>query len=130
MASMGSRAQNEDQIRALIDDRVTAVRTRDVDRAMAHTVPDILMFDVVNPLQYVGSDAARKRTEEWFSSFQGPIGFDVQELSITSGGGCGLLAQPQPRPRNEGRWREARHVVAHDHRLPQDRWHVDGHTRA
>ncbi|HWN09265.1 MAG TPA: nuclear transport factor 2 family protein [Pyrinomonadaceae bacterium] len=32
-----------------------------------------------------GSDAIRKRLKEWFAQFDGPIGFDVAELSITSG---------------------------------------------
>jgi ketosteroid isomerase-like protein len=31
------------------------------------------------------SDAIRKRLEEWFSSFQGPIGFEVRGLSVVTG---------------------------------------------
>ena len=65
-------ANSEAQIRALIDSRVTDVRAKDVKAAMSHIAPDILMFDVANPLQYIGSDAARKRAEEWLSSVQGP----------------------------------------------------------
>jgi uncharacterized protein (TIGR02246 family) len=74
---------NETQIRALIDDRAKAVRAKDINGAISHYAPDVLSFDVVNPLQQIGSDASRKRAEEWFSSFQGPIGYEIRNLSIT-----------------------------------------------
>jgi ketosteroid isomerase-like protein len=85
MTSENSKATNEAQIRALIDDRAKAVRAKDVNGAISSIAPDILSFDVVNPLQHVGSDASRKRAEEWFSSFQGPIGYEIRDLSITAG---------------------------------------------
>ena len=37
------------------------------------------------PLQYIGADALRKRAEEWLSSFQGPIDYEIQDVSITCG---------------------------------------------
>lgn len=73
------------QIRKLIDDRVKAVRARDVNGSMANIAPDIVSFDVVNALQYVGSDALGKRAEQWFASLQGPIGYEIRDLSITAG---------------------------------------------
>ncbi len=85
MTNANSKAVEEAQIRALIDDRVKAVRTKDVNASMSSLVPDILSFDVVNPLQYIGSDALRKRADEWFSSFQGSIGYEIRDLSITAG---------------------------------------------
>ena len=75
MTTESHRATNESQIRALIDDRTKAVRAKDIARATSGIAPDILTFDVVNPLQHIGSDASRKRAEEWFSSFQGSIGY-------------------------------------------------------
>jgi uncharacterized protein (TIGR02246 family) len=85
MTTANSRAIDEAQIRGLINDRINAVRAKDVDTVMSHHAPDILTFDVVNPLQYTGLDAARKRAEEWFSSFQGPIGYEIRDLSIATG---------------------------------------------
>jgi ketosteroid isomerase-like protein len=82
MATATSKAIDEPQIRALIDDRVKAVRTKDVNASMSNLAPDILTFDVVNPLQHIGSDASKKRAEEWFFSFQGPIGYEIRDLSI------------------------------------------------
>jgi uncharacterized protein (TIGR02246 family) len=85
MTTQNSKATDEAQIRALINSRVAAVRARDVNGAVSNLAPDILSFDVVNPLQYVGSQASRKRAEDWFSSFQGPIGLELSDLSITAG---------------------------------------------
>jgi len=79
------RSVDEIQIRALIDDRAKAVRAKDSNGAVSSVAPDILSFDVVNPLQHIGSDASRRRAEEWFSSFQGPVGFEIRDLNITAG---------------------------------------------
>jgi uncharacterized protein (TIGR02246 family) len=82
-----NKALDEVQIRALIEEKIKAVRAKDIDGAMSSYAPDVLSFDVVNALQYVGSNAIGKRLEEWFSSFQGSIGFEIRDLSITSGDG-------------------------------------------
>ena len=87
MATAKTKATDEVQIRKLIDDRIEATRSKNVEGAMASIGPDVLLFDVVNPLRYSGSDALRKRAEEWFSSFQGPLGLDVCDLSIATGDG-------------------------------------------
>jgi uncharacterized protein (TIGR02246 family) len=85
MTTESGRAANETQIRALIDDRTKAVRAKDSVGATSSVAPDILTFDVVNPLRQIGSAASRKRAEQWFSSFQGPIGYEIRDLDITAG---------------------------------------------
>jgi uncharacterized protein (TIGR02246 family) len=85
MTTANSGAVDEAQIRELIDDRVKAVRAKDANGAISSIAPDILSFDVVNPLQRIGSDASKKRAKEWFSSFQGPIGFEMRDLNINAG---------------------------------------------
>lgn len=77
---------DEDVIRQLMDDWANAVRSKDVDAVMSNFTPDVLSFDVVNPLQYRGIDAARARGQEWIGSFKGPIGYEVRDLAITTGG--------------------------------------------
>ena len=81
-----NKAVDEVQIRGLIENKIKAVRAKDVDGATSDYAPDVLSFDVVNPLQYLGADAIRKRLGEWFSSFQGSIGLELRDLSITVGG--------------------------------------------
>jgi ketosteroid isomerase-like protein len=85
MTSTQSDVRAGTEIHALIDDRVAAVRARDVDAAMSCIAPDTRSFDVVNALQSTGFEASRERAEAWFSSFQGPIGFEIRDLSITAG---------------------------------------------
>jgi uncharacterized protein (TIGR02246 family) len=85
MTTATSKASDEGQIRKLIDDREKAVRARDVHGSIANIAPDVVWFDVVNPLQHIGSDALKKRAEEWFASFEGPIGYETRDLSITAG---------------------------------------------
>jgi len=79
-------ASNEAGIRTLIDAQIKAVRARDVDASMSNYAADIVSFDVVNTLQKIGLDECRKRAEEWFSSFQGPIEYEISELSVSAGG--------------------------------------------
>jgi ketosteroid isomerase-like protein len=85
MTTESHRAANETQIRALIDERTKAVRAKDSVGATSGIASGIVTFDVVNPLQHIGSDASRKRAEEWFSSFQGPISREIKDLDITVG---------------------------------------------
>jgi uncharacterized protein (TIGR02246 family) len=75
----------KDEIHQLLDASAAAVRIKDVDALMSNFAPDILSFDVVGPLQYAGLEEARKRAEEWFGSFEGPIGYQVRDLTITAG---------------------------------------------
>jgi uncharacterized protein (TIGR02246 family) len=75
----------EAQIRALIDRRVEAVRSRNVNVATSSLASDLLSFDVVGPLQLTGPGVARKRAEEWLSSFQAAIDYEISDLKITAG---------------------------------------------
>ncbi|HSU13052.1 YybH family protein [Longimicrobium sp.] len=79
-------ASAESGIRAAIERRVAAVRAKDVDAAMTNVADDVLTFDVVNALQLAGAQATRQRAAEWFSSFSGPIGFEMRDLAIVAGG--------------------------------------------
>ena len=85
MTTENRGAAETDQIRALMDARMEAVRARDVNASVSNLAADILSFDVVNPLRHIGSDASRKRAEEWFSSLQGSVGYEIRDLSITAG---------------------------------------------
>lgn len=85
MTSAKSKASDEAQIRTLIETRVKAVHAKDINGAMESITPDLLSFDVVNPLYYRGEEQERKRAQEWFSSFQSPIGYEIRDLVIATG---------------------------------------------
>jgi ketosteroid isomerase-like protein len=84
----------EAEIRALIEEQAKAIRAKDVDGSVSSYAADVLFFDVVNPLRSTGSDAVRKRLAEWFSSFRGPIGYEVRDLAIGAGDDV-ILPQPE-----------------------------------
>ncbi len=85
MTTESSRAADEARIRALIEERVRAIRAKDIDALMSNHAPDVLMFDALDPRRYVGSEAVRERAGQWLSWYQGPVGYEVRDLSVTAG---------------------------------------------
>ena len=85
MTAGDGRTTAEAEIRALIEEQAEAVRAKDVDGCLSSYAPDILLFDVVNPLRSTGSAAARQRLAAWFASFRGPIGYELRDLAIAAG---------------------------------------------
>jgi uncharacterized protein (TIGR02246 family) len=84
MTAGNGRTNAEAEIRALIEAQAEAISAKDVDGSVASYAPDVLLFDVVNPLRSTGSEGAHKRLAEWFASFQGPIGYELRDLAITA----------------------------------------------
>ncbi len=80
-----ARKNDEAEIKRVIEGYVEALRAKDIDGVMSMYAPEIVTFDVVPPLQYVGADAMRKRWEEVFSLLPGPFGYEIADLSITVG---------------------------------------------
>jgi uncharacterized protein (TIGR02246 family) len=88
MTTENSRADDEARIREIIEERVRAIRAKDVDALMSAHAPDVVMFDALDPLRYEGSDAVRECAEQWLSWYQGPVGYEVRDLSVTAGDGA------------------------------------------
>ena len=74
----------ESGIRQLIDGFQRAIRAKDLDGVLSVYAPDIVSFDLVPPMQYVGIAAYRRPWEETFASFEGRIGYQVSDLHITA----------------------------------------------
>jgi ketosteroid isomerase-like protein len=85
MAIENSTTSDGAQIQALIEERVRAIHNKDIDSLMSHHAPDVLSFDVLDPLQCSGSSMVRQRAEKWFSAYPGTIGYEIRDLSITAG---------------------------------------------
>jgi len=92
-ATSGARADSSDEqaIRDLESRFAAAFNAKDVDAIMRVYVPDqtLVVFDVAPPRQYVGADAYRKDWESFFATFQGPVKFEITDLSITADGSLG-----------------------------------------
>lgn len=88
MLSEEMRLQDERRIRALRNDLSAAIRAKDVDRVLGHYTADSVMMVLSPPLQF-GADEGpgREGIEQWFASFDGPIGYETRDLRIMSGGG-------------------------------------------
>jgi ketosteroid isomerase-like protein len=85
MTTLKNRTTSESDIRTLIEQRVNAVDHKDLSALLSHHSPDVLSFDVVNPLQYAGVARVNERAEHWLASFQGSIGYEVRDLKIMAG---------------------------------------------
>lgn len=72
-------------IRTFIENRVKAIHAKDVDGVAAHLAPDVLTFDVLNPLRNTGAEGIRQRAERWLSSYEGPVGYEIRDLAVTAG---------------------------------------------
>ena len=76
----------QSEVRSLLEDQSEAMRIKDLDRLMSLYSPDVVYFDVVPPLQFVGATALRGRFSQWFDGYKGAIGMDVRDLSISTAG--------------------------------------------
>ena len=85
MAVEENKKNDEAAIQGLLNDCIRSLHDRNIEGIMSIYAPELVAFDIVPPLRYVGTDAYRKPWEEVFSSFQGPIGYEIADLSITVG---------------------------------------------
>ena len=86
MVSVSNPAVDQAQIVKLMEQWTKAIQEKDVEARTSHYGPNVHVFDVVEPLEYLGLDAVRRRAADWFSSFDGPLGFEMQDLRIASDG--------------------------------------------
>jgi ketosteroid isomerase-like protein len=78
-------SKTQSEIRALLDGQNDTIGRREIDQLMSFFSSDIVYYDVVPPLQFVGSAALRKRFLEWFDGFEGPIEMEMRDVKILAG---------------------------------------------
>jgi uncharacterized protein (TIGR02246 family) len=124
-------ADNETEIRELIERWATAVHAGDLDTVLADHADDILMFDVPPPNEGVrGIDAYRETWPPFFEWQAGGAVFDIVSLDVTAGDDvafaaallrCGTPEELEKDPDNRlrltlGLRKENGHwIVAHEH---------------
>jgi uncharacterized protein (TIGR02246 family) len=79
-----ARADAREDIKALVDCYVSAVKAKDLEAIMSVYVPDetLQVFDCFLPRQYLGAVAYRKGWQDFLDSFNGPIGVEVTDLEV------------------------------------------------
>jgi len=83
MAVEDNKKNDEVAIQRLLEDGTRSLCNKNIEGVMSLYAQEVVTFDIVPPLRYVGADALRKLWEEVFSSFQGPIGYEIHDLTIT-----------------------------------------------
>lgn len=82
---------SEAAIRQRIADAASAIRAKNVDGVLSLYAPGVVSFDVGAPLRYTGADNKRRAWEEMFAAFDGPIAYDLHELSVTTDGALAFV---------------------------------------
>jgi uncharacterized protein (TIGR02246 family) len=73
------------EIRELVGQWAIALRAKDIEAVMSHYASNVVVFDVVGPEQFKGTDLLRTRLTEWLDSFVGHMGFEVSDLEVDAG---------------------------------------------
>jgi ketosteroid isomerase-like protein len=126
----------ETVLRARLEEMAQAIRDKDLERLLARYSPDVVAFDLRPPLDARGRDACRRHFEQWFGSFDGPLGFELHRLRMVPGDVAafchylGLVTGARPGGRLSGYWvrgttcferRDGEWLVTHEHiSLPQN----------
>ena len=82
----------EDELRAVVEERVRAVHAKDPVPLAARQAADVVTFDVLPPLAARGSAAVREKTRAWFDAYAGDIGYEVRNLQVTAGDDVGFCS--------------------------------------
>lgn len=85
-SAVPSAASNEVQIKMLLDGWAKAFHDHDIKAIMAMYKPgtEMVAYDVIPPLQYVGYDAYKKDYENFLSQYKGPINIEYRDIHIVT----------------------------------------------
>lgn len=76
---------NEDEVHERINSLAEAIRYKNIDQAMTHYAPDVLVFDLQPPLEVRGAAAYRKNFEKWFATMSGRIAYEMSDVHVLAG---------------------------------------------
>ncbi len=80
------KTMHETRIRHLIDAWAKALRVKDADGVVSHHASGFIHFSLAPPLITAADIKGLKAwLKAWFSTWEGPIGYEISDLSITVG---------------------------------------------
>lgn len=85
MTQVRTRADDEAEIRVVLEAIAQAVRARDVDALLEHCAPELASFDLVPPLKHDGPEAVRRIWANTLDAFDSPVEFDQHYLELFVG---------------------------------------------
>jgi ketosteroid isomerase-like protein len=83
-------ASTQSELETLLGSRSQAVWNKDLERLLSFYAPDVVYFDLVPGLRYIGIDELRGRFWHWFENFAGPIGQEIRDLNVSASGDLAL----------------------------------------
>jgi ketosteroid isomerase-like protein len=86
VAPPNNQVREEAQIRQRVGSWAKVLRAKDVDGLLSHYAQEIVVFDLAPPLEFKGVVAYKKNWIEWFATFQGPVGYEIRDLNVTTAG--------------------------------------------
>jgi uncharacterized protein (TIGR02246 family) len=84
MSTIVTPAEAEAEIRAIMQERIAAVRAKDAAALVAHHAPDVVSYDLLEPLESRGVDKVRQRAEQWFDGYDGPMAYEILGLQVVA----------------------------------------------
>jgi PhnB protein len=86
MTAPGTRTNEEARVRSVVEDLANAVRSKDAAGVVSHFAEETVMFVLAPPLQFNAKNSpGAKGVAAWFSTFDGPIGYDIRDQRIIAG---------------------------------------------
>ena len=74
------RADNDEEaLRQTLNTWAQAFRAHDLDAVMAMYAPDVVAYDIVPPLQYIGAAAYRNDYAEFLNQYVGPVETELRD---------------------------------------------------
>jgi ketosteroid isomerase-like protein len=75
---------NEAAIRARIDSLAEAIRNKNLDQVMWHYASDVVVYDLLPPLDVRGIGKYRRNFEKWFATMAGRIHYEMLDVTISA----------------------------------------------
>src|SRR5467141_502073 len=82
-------ADSTQEIRAWLDRWTKAFTKQDVDTIMALYTDDVVAYDLVPPLQYIGKAAYRADWQQFFAQYESDLHVETRDLHVGASGEFG-----------------------------------------
>jgi len=77
------------EIRGWLDRWMKAFKEKDADAVMSLYADDVIAYDVVPPLQYIGKAAYRADYQQFFSQYDSNLNVEIRDLHVGATGDLG-----------------------------------------
>ena len=87
---MTQSTTSEEKIRSVLESWAEATRKGRLDEVLSDHLPEALIYDVLAPMKYEGTQAYRASWGDWQPETAGEGTFDLEDLQVTAGENIGF----------------------------------------